>query len=202
MKTTQRPEVYQAILADLRSYLVEVDGGKAPSDVQPAEPTQPKGADRGPAAGPAAAPAQPTAEQRQAAEQLQQHRLKVIDSFEKHVKTLGDKEGLDADDLAAYSDAISREIGKDPEALKRLEQGKMADVERLFTLHHNQMVARLERWSKSLTAKKVASAASAPKIPAGGAPPAPAEPVKLPPAKDAEERVKRATALFRGETIQ
>ena len=188
VRSTQTPEVYKAMLGDLKSYIAEAEGG-APAKLAEGQA----------AAAAPAAPAGPSTEEQQ---RINQARLKTVETFEAHVKKLGEKEGLTGDDLPAYTDWISRQIGKDAKALKRLEAGKLNDVERLFTEFHNQMVARLERWSKGLTAKKREAGAKAPKIPAGGAPPAPAEPVKLPPAKGAEERIKRATELFRGGRLQ
>lgn len=198
VKATQPPEVFRAILADLKTYLQEHEPGGAP----------PKAAGEGKSEVPNPLEQKltdletrfQTREQREEQGRVYQKRMDtVVIPFQKRVEELGKKEGLDEEDVAAYAAAVSAAIGQDRAALGRLESGKFGDVDRFFTEHHNKQLWLLKKYSDRVTTQKTAAQNAAPRIPAGGAPPAPAQPVTLPPAKTAEERTERARQILSGE---
>lgn len=65
-------------------------------------------------------------------------------------------------------------INGNKDILGRFEKGNYTDAQRLFTEVNNKMLGAFQAWAKGLVAQKTAQVNNNPKIPARGAPPAPA----------------------------
>lgn len=115
------------------------------------------------------------------------HSDRVVKGFSTKVGELAQQAKLSERATARYSDLISQQIGRDPAALKRLEAGNYADVERLFNEYHNDFLEDLKGASDALIQGKKERDRALPKTPAGGAPPAATSPKPM----TAEDR-KRA----------
>ncbi len=133
--------------------------------------------------------------QQQEAQQRQQEtarqRMKAVESLQKKVGELAQAQGLEAEERAEFEHYISARIGTDPEARERLEKGNLVDIEKLFTERSNALEAMFQRRSERLLKSKQDRERSIPKIPAGGAPPAPAT-VQRPDYSTAEGRISAA----------
>jgi hypothetical protein len=104
----------------------------------------------------------------------------VVAPFEKKVSELCIASGLDskvdAEEIADYLNAVSAAIGTDKNSAKIREQiakGQFGEVERLFTQYHNKLVARAKRLGDTVLKQKIEKDKTTPKVPAGGAGPAP-----------------------------
>jgi uncharacterized protein YhaN len=104
----------------------------------------------------------------------------VVAPFEKKVSELCIASGLDskvdAEEIGDYLNAVSDAIGRDKNAAKIREQiakGQFGEVERLFTQYHNKLVARAKRLGDTVLKQKIDKEKTIPKVPAGGAGPAP-----------------------------
>lgn len=106
--------------------------------------------------------------------QTEAARKKTVDGFMTRFDALSKQAGLDDDDKADYSDWVSARLGRDPEAMKRLDAGNYLDVEKLFNQYHERMLGRVKRFSDAAVKSKQDRDRSLPKSPAGGSPPAPA----------------------------
>ncbi len=103
----------------------------------------------------------------------QAERQRVFATFTDKVKELGKATRLDGDEIEDYATRIAAKIGGDPKIIERIARGNFADVQRLFTEVHNRELERLKRNLDSQVASKTRRNQTLPKVPAGGAPPAP-----------------------------
>lgn len=137
--------------------------------------------------------------------QLQEKRQATVTGFFDQVKTNLSKQypGLDAKQLEDITDLYaffgSAIAGRDPNVVKRFESGNWADAQRIYTEFNNRMVGIVQAMNKHLVTTVQQRNAANPKIPAHGAPPAPAAPQKNNAnlAKDRDERLRVATDYLR-----
>ena len=196
------PQLFQAMVKDISEYFGRLG-------VSGAAPPQAAG-EKGEASGPLKDPALERIDKlenefktrvEQEAERTQyQERMQTVQKFESRISELAQKAKLEGEDIAAYVAGISAVIGKHKdreEMLKRIAEGKWSDVDRLFTEHHNRELARIKRWNDSILQQKTDRQNGAPKIPAGGAPPAPSEPQKRS-VKTFEDRVAAGLEILQG----
>jgi hypothetical protein len=136
--------------------------------------------------------------ERQSGEQQRQaaHQKNVFDTkFMPKVTDLCTQKGVPKEDVADYADRVAKLINGNQAILKRIEAGNYVDVQRLFTQIHNAEVARLKRWTTSQTAA-AQKRGNNPRIPAGGAPPAPGGSAKKVDVRNREDRIAAATELL------
>lgn len=119
------------------------------------------------------------AQQRQAEFQAQEQQRQLgFQAFMGRIRELGQKEGLDEDDIGNYAAAVAQRINGDPQVTGRLIQGKLNDVDRLFTEHHNSMLQWENRRNQKRLQLKQVKNDQQPRIATGGGPPAPVKPGK------------------------
>lgn len=119
------------------------------------------------------------AQQRQAQMQAEeQGRQAGFQKFMGRIRELGTKEGLDEDDIGNYAAAVAQRINGDVQITGRLLQGKLNDIDRLFTEHHNSMLQWENRRNQRRLQQKQEKNDVQPRIATGGGPPAPVKPGK------------------------
>jgi hypothetical protein len=137
-----------------------------------------------------------TEAQRAEQARVQAHQKEVFDTkFMPKITDLCKQKGVPQEDVADYANRVASLINGNPQITKRIEQGNYVDVQRLFTQIHNAEVARLKRWTDQQTAAKNKQNRN-PRIPSGGAPPAPAGSAKPINAKNRDERLAAAAELL------
>jgi hypothetical protein len=137
-----------------------------------------------------------TAAQRAEQARVQAHQREVFDTkFMPKITDLCKQKGVPQEDVADYANRVASLINGNPQITKRIEQGNYVDVQRLFTQIHNAEVARLKRWTDQQTAAKNKQNRN-PRIPSGGAPPAPAGSAKPVNVRDRDSRLAAAAELL------
>lgn len=125
------------------------------------------------------------------------HKEQVFSKYKGEIERLAKEKGLDPADF----DFIGREVRAlvKPEEVaaftEAIDKGNFVKVRELFAQIHNREVARLKRWNGSLTKTHERQQRSAPRVPAGGAPPAPAGQQKRN-LSNRDERLAAAAAEF------
>jgi hypothetical protein len=109
---------------------------------------------------------------------LEAQRRLGFTKFMDRIGELGRKEGLDEEDIGNYAQAVATRIAGDPNITGRIIQGKLNDVERLFTEYHNSMLQWENRRSQKRLQQKTEKSEAQPRIATGGGPPAPVKPAK------------------------
>jgi hypothetical protein len=113
----------------------------------------------------------------------QERQSKIFNSYTTKVTDLlkakglvDDKGNVDPADVDMYGRAIRALI--DPKTFNavigRIEKGNFVDVIKLFDQVHSKETARLKAWTDRQTKSATRRDGTAPRVPAGGAPPAPA----------------------------
>lgn len=89
---------------------------------------------------------------------------------------IDDKGNVDPADLELYGRAIRASINPAHfnAVIGRIEKGNFVDVIKLFDQVHNKETARLKAWTERVTKSATRRDGTAPRVSAGGAPPAPA----------------------------
>lgn len=129
-----------------------------------------------------------TRQQQEAAKAEQVRKDKVFSEvFMPAVVDVCAQKGIPKEDHNSYIDAIASKINGNPAILKRIEAKNFVDVKRFLAEVHNAEVARLTRYNKAQMAKQEVKGNN-PRIPSGGAPPAPAGSAKKAP-RDRDSRI-------------
>jgi hypothetical protein len=137
-----------------------------------------------------------TEQQRQEQQRVQTHQKQVFDTkFLPKVKELAKQKGVPEEDFADYATRVAGMINGNKAILARIEKGNFVDVQKFFTQVFNAEAARLQRWTKAQTAAAQKKTQN-PRIPAGGAPPAPAGSAKPINAKSREDRIAAAADML------
>lgn len=105
---------------------------------------------------------------------VEAHRAEVFGRFEKRVGELCAQKKIPAEYVADYVMKISNDIRGNKAMIDRIEDGNWVDVQRLFAKHHNAEVTRMQKFSAGQVRQHDNKQRQNPRIPAGGAPPAPA----------------------------
>lgn len=132
-----------------------------------------------------------------AAEQqrVQTHQLEVFKTVESKIADLCKAQKLsDPADVNYYLNQVAALVGGNKAIIGRIEKGNFVDIQKLFSQVHNAEVQRLTRHTAAQT-RTQANKAKNPRIPAGGAPPAPAAQAKRN-LGDRDSRIAAATAQF------
>lgn len=113
-------------------------------------------------------------QERQQQQVEQQRQTKIFDSFRTEVGKLMEGKGLDKEDLDYYGREIRSLIPAEQfnAIVNRIEKGNFVDVKRLFDQVHNREAARLKRYTDKTVKTAARTEKTAPRVPAGGAPPA------------------------------
>lgn len=137
-----------------------------------------------------------TRQQQEAAQREEQRQAAVFkDKFLPAVTSACKQKGIPEEDHNDYVNAISKLINGNPAILKRIEAGNTVDVQKFFAQVHNAEVARLGRYNKAqMDAQKKKE--GNPRIPSGGAPPAPAGSAKKVNVKSREDRIAAAAEML------
>jgi hypothetical protein len=126
----------------------------------------------------------------------QQRQTKIFDSFRGKIGELIEAKGLDKDDLDYYGREIRALI--DPKVFNavvaRIEKGNFVDVQKLFDQVHSREAARLKRYTDKQLSTATQRQNAAPRVPAGGAPPAPKAGQQKRDLSNREERLAAAEA--------
>lgn len=96
----------------------------------------------------------------------------MIDKVTELCKAAGLDPKQDKDEIDDFCNHISSAIGTDKNKEKIIEQikkGQWGEVERLYTEHHNKLVARAKRLGDTVLKAKLEKDKGIPKVPAGGA---------------------------------
>jgi len=136
--------------------------------------------------------------ERQSAEQqrVKAHQEEVFKTkFLPNVEKLCTQKGIPKEDFSAYAGQIAQLIQGNKAILSRIEKGNFVDIQKFFTQVYNAEVARLLRWTKAQTAA-ADKKKNQPRIPAGGAPPAPAGSAKTVNVKDRDSRIAAAADML------
>lgn len=110
--------------------------------------------------------------QREQAERMEKVVTPMIDKVTELCKAAGLDPKQDKDEIDDFCNHISSAIGADKNKEKIIEQikkGQWGEVERLYTEHHNKLVARAKRLGDTVLKQKLEKDKNIPKIPAGGA---------------------------------
>lgn len=125
-------------------------------------------------------------------ERVQAHQAEVFQRVESKVAEFCKSKGLDSkEDVGYYLSQIASLVNGNKAVIGRIEKGNFVDVQQLFAKVHNAEVARLTRHTEAQT-KAQGNKAKNPRIPAGGAPPAPAAQAKRS-LKTSDQRIAAAT---------
>src|SRR5579862_598364 len=136
-----------------------------------------------------------TEREQQEAQRLQAHREQVFTTkFLPAVEKLCQQKGVPKEDMQMYSDAIAGMVQGNKAIIARIEKGNIVDIQKFFTQVYNAEVNRLQRWTKAQTAAADKKNKN-PKIPAGGAPPAPGGSAKVN-TRNRVDRIAAATELL------
>lgn len=128
-------------------------------------------------------------------ERVQAHQVEVFQKVEAKVAEFCNGKGLESkEDVAYYLSQIASLVNGNKAVIGRIEKGNFVDVQQLFAKVHNAEVARLTRHTAAQT-KAQGNKAKNPRIPAGGAPPAPAAQAKRS-LKNSDDRIAAATAAW------
>lgn len=139
---------------------------------------------------------QKTREQQEAAQKEQTRRETVFrDKYLPAVTKLCNQKGIPAEDHLQYSNEIAAKINGNPAILKRIEAGNTVDIQKFFNEIHNAEVKRLERYNAARM-KAQQQKNKNPRIPSGGAPPAPAGSAKKVNTRDRESRIAAAADML------
>lgn len=118
---------------------------------------------------------QKTREQQATAQREQARRDSVFkERFLPEVERLCKGRQIPDEDFPQYAGAIAELVKGNPAILKRIGNGNFVDVNRFFAQVHNAEVKRLERYTNAKMKQQQTKANQNPRIPSGGAPPAPA----------------------------
>lgn len=127
---------------------------------------------------------------------VQQHQTKVYnETFLPQVTKLCEQKSVPKEYVEDYALGIAKLIAGNPAITKRIEAGNFVDVQKFFTQIHNKEVAKLAAWTKSQTAAAQKKTGN-PRIPAGGAPPAPAGSAKKVDTRNREDRIAAASEML------
>ena len=139
---------------------------------------------------------QKTREQQAAQQREVSHQREVFDTkFLPEITRLCKQKGIPQEDVNDYAMAIAGKVNGNKAVIGRIEKGNFVDVQKLFTERYNAEVQRLKRWTSAQT--KAADAKSKnPKIPAGGAPPAPNGSAKTVNVRDRDSRIAAASDML------
>lgn len=111
--------------------------------------------------------------QQQTAER-QAHQEKVFGQVTNKIGEFAKQKGItDPEDVGYYVSQIAAMVKGNAAIIGRIEKGNFVDIQKFFTEVHNADVRRLSRQSAALT-RDQGNKNKNPRIPAGGAPPAPA----------------------------
>lgn len=126
---------------------------------------------------------------------VQQHQTKVYnETFLPQVTKLCEQKSIPKEYVKDYALAIAKLVNGNAAITKRIEAGNFVDVQKFFTQIHNKEVAKLAAWTKSQTAAAQKKSGN-PRIPAGGAPPAPAGSAKVN-TRDRDSRIAAASEML------
>lgn len=129
-------------------------------------------------------------------QQVSAHQAEVFKTVETKVTEFCKQKGLaDAEDVGYYLNQIASQVNGNKAIIGRIKNGNFVDVQRLFAQVYNAEVKRASKFSQAQTKANDRKAAN-PRIPAGGAPPAPAAQAKRP-LKTSDDRIAAATELWR-----
>lgn len=132
----------------------------------------------------------------------QERQTKIFNSYTDKVSELlkskglvDDKGNVDPADVDMYGRAIRGLINPAHfnAVIGRIEKGNFVDVIKLFDQVHSKETARLKAWTERQTKSATRRDGTAPRVPAGGAPPAPAGKQQRN-LRDRDERLAAATA--------
>lgn len=136
-----------------------------------------------------------TEREQQEQQRVQAHREQVFTTkFLPAVEKLCQQKGVPKEDQLMYSNAIAGLINGNKAVIARIEKGNTVDIQKFFTQVYNAEVQRLSRWTKAQTAAADKKNKN-PKIPAGGAPPAPGGSARVN-TRNREDRIAAATELL------
>lgn len=111
--------------------------------------------------------------QQQTAER-QAHQQTVFKNVTDKIGEFCKQKGVaDPEDVGYYINQVAALVNGNPAVIGRVEKNNFVDIQRLFTQVHNAEVKRMSRFSAAQSRTQAGKAGN-PKIPAGGAPPAPA----------------------------
>lgn len=134
--------------------------------------------------------------QRAEQQKVQQHQEKVFnEKFLPEVQRLCKQKGIPQEDFPDYVNAVAQQVAGNKAILARIEKGNYVDLNRFFTQKYNSEAKRLERWTKAQTAAADKKSKN-PRIPAGGAPPAPGGAAKGVNPRDRDSRIAAATDML------
>lgn len=119
---------------------------------------------------------QQTAEQQrkqnEAAQKTAAERQVVEKAFVGKVTELFNAKGVDASLLNEYIKGVSDQVSGNPAILQRIAKSNWPDVQKFFTLFHNQMLTKAKKYAQQISSDKEKVRETVPKAPAGGSPPA------------------------------
>lgn len=128
--------------------------------------------------------------------QVQAHQAEVFKTVETKITEFCKQKGLaDAEDVGYYLNQIASQVNGNKAIIGRIEKGNFVDVQRLFAQVYNAEVKRAQKFSQAQTKANDRKAGN-PRIPAGGAPPAPAAQAKRN-LSNRDDRIAAATEQFR-----
>jgi hypothetical protein len=137
-----------------------------------------------------------TETQKAEAARVQQHQETVFRTkFLPTVEKLCQQKGVPKEDFPEYANAVAAKIQGNKAILKRIEAGNYVDIQKFFSEIFNAETKRMQRWTKAQTAAADKKSKN-PKIPAGGAPPAPASSAKTVDVRDRDSRIAAASELL------
>jgi hypothetical protein len=118
-------------------------------------------------------------QQRQQQQAEQQHQAKIFDSYSKEITRLVDGANLPKEDAEFFGREVRALLpaagtNEFKAIVSRIEKGNFVDVQKAFAQIKNREVERLKRYTSRQTNSAQRRQNSAPRTPAGGAPPAPA----------------------------
>jgi hypothetical protein len=104
----------------------------------------------------------------------QQRQTNIFDAFRGKIGELLEAKGLDKDELDYYGREIRALIPQNifNAVVARIEKGNFVDVQRLFDQVHGREAARLKKYTEKQVSDATKRQNTAPRVPAGGAPPA------------------------------
>jgi hypothetical protein len=137
-----------------------------------------------------------TERQTQEQQRVRAHQEDVYNNkFMPEVKRLCTQKGVPAENVGDYAARIAAQVKGNKAIIGRIEKGNFVDVNKMFTQAYNAEVQRLQRWTKAQT--KAADAKNKnPRIPAGGATPAPGGSAKGVNVKDRDSRIAAAESML------
>jgi len=111
---------------------------------------------------------------RQQQQAEQQRQTKIFDTFRSEIGKLMEAKGLDKEDIDYYGREIRSLMPADQfnAIVNRIEKGNFVDIKKFFDQVHTRESERLKRYADKVSKTATRTEKTAPRVPAGGAPPA------------------------------